>query len=382
MKNISAKRLVLLGLFVTLWIAVLVTATPFDWRSTVRKHPFISTETFKFATPGFVPAEFDDQFKQASSALKVATEAGYALRLAFNLIPTWLLHVQASDKDQLVVREEVSDEFASQRQKELIEKIAQRIAERAQSFQAKSQTKIALMFVPTKIAANQLVVASSEARATDAYRFELKSESPRVGSLANQAVLEESLQSKGLKLISVVANYRHLQQTETLLYPAGESHWDGIVLKEIGPTVIRDLVSRTLVPAKCGLASGPKLQPLEGTRPYFGDLFEALGWRPNFPAARRFESQIKIFDKASVQSRRDKSCPTLVIAGTSYGASALSGIQLADALQNHYLGNVIDKSVPGREPDSSLEEIERAGLPPNTVVLWEFPFRYAKKYLP
>jgi hypothetical protein len=378
------KNKVVVGSFLILWAATLIgfnyTRSTDSWNDTVRWHRVLSRQSSVLAAPGLIPAKADRYFTDSSSFTFKLKDAGFWARMALDLSAPWLTICRDPfDKGhaQIILRDEIADAFEAPH--DVLRGIAQLIANEVRKNEAVQGFKIIPLMVPTKVAGNRIMVSVHDVRRPDRQQLQLSESSIQTGAFANQAVVESELEKFGINVLSVLDQFGDYQKTHNVLYPRGESHWTGELVAALGESLIKQIAERDLRASGCLRKNVAPLEEVAASE-WRGDLFEALGWESSFSSAPLFLTRVKNFAPLKKPTDFEKNCPLIALAGSSYSASEFSGVDLTASLQRFYMGKVENRSTSGKVPRAQLETDLLRSLHADAIVIWEFPYRYAKTF--
>ncbi len=351
-----------------------------DWRASLTTHRFLHIAGVSYSAPGILPAVADEKVIEASDITRWLRNWGYEFRATIGMYPPWGFIVPdpfEAGARQVVLREEVGEEFEGRATGEIHSEAAERIASHAREFDGKKNVKTVVLAVPTKIAANQIVVRHGDGVLGDADRLGISELSERVGALHLQRKFERRLSELNVPFISPVALYRDIQSRLGLLYPRGESHWSPVVVVEVAQLVVRELSRQGFFQALC-MRDGDRFIS-KGKIHFLGDLYRGvLGRTEELQATNPFNSVIDKIVAAAAAEDANSGCPLITVIGSSYSVVELGGLDFINALRALYRGRVVSRSQPGVDPHVQLanasSEVEEGG-----IVLWEFPFRLVKR---
>lgn len=373
------KRFALPLLFCIFLVLAFFRASLPSFCGAVQEHNLFQTKKRVWKLPGLSPRRTNDLLAEHSPFLTIVVEAAYSLRLSVGMIPAWIDSIRDPvDPNfmQLVVRDEIADEFTDQSMEARMHLGSQSIVNTYREFTKVTGRRLALVMVPTKVASNGLQFAPSRASPADAAHFGNLKKSELVGAFKKQLKVESELEQANVNFISLIAPYRELQKRGVQIYPRSETHWTADVKLIAAQKIIERLRDLRFFSVSC-IVKGPLPSPVE-TNTYWGDLFNGLGWQERFSSSKKFATEVNIFRIAPTE-KFARECPPLMIAGSSYSVNNIGGLTFADALKTQYLGKVENRSEGSKALAETLRALQKTELPANAIVLWEFPFRYLKR---
>lgn len=352
-------------------------------------HTLFNTGSKVISVPGISSRNADDWIFRNTWAAHTLRALGYAIRTSAGQVPGWLLlsdSVWKKDKVQILIREELVDEYDSPPLRATYDRNLKRYAVEAHKLENRFAVRMAFLFVPTKIFANRIHMPLHDALLSHRRMFEINSDTRLVGSDVNQRAVEAEIVSEGVPNISLLDTYKRLQGGDptSQLYSNGDSHWSRRTVLAIGRSIAEQVVSAMKLPASCLNAEQSIQDLMRGvpTEEHMGDLFNYIQVDPAFsPLARKF-SFTDIGDFSALPAyksglaTKSAGCPDVIFAGSSYGASHVGEGDVAQSIGLHYRGNVINRSVAGKGPFGPIRELK--DIRPGSIVIWEFPFRSMK----
>jgi hypothetical protein len=354
-----------------------------------KKHVFFTSSQLTLSVVSFESKEVEHLLLKAFALPRRLQSFGFSVRGWALQIPDWLFLLpdpRRMGHINILIREEVADEFISRPLEDAYQDSFGAIRNLLGDFEAKTHHRPLLLLIPTKIFANQLHPAWTQARLQDQEVFEIESHSVQRSPGEAQAEMESRLSHSGEKLISLLNLYDQVRDEIYPLYSFGESHWSHELSEKAAAHLLAELVRTKTIDQKCYDQEALARKPAAGNETFFGDLAVVIGLDRASPLGRAVETQTKAGrfngrpeEKLGVESAV---CPDLFYLGTSYGNVHAGTGSITDVIAALYHGRIFNHSISGLGPLTAMQKFEPAVLakpsPLPPIVIWEMPFRYIK----
>ena len=329
------------------------------------------------------PKAWNQLVIERAPSLKILRNWGYRLRLKLGLISDWLLVVEdpkQSGFKQILLREEIAEEFINPAMFEFRRRRLDQMIETARRLEKNYNTEVAVLIVPTKIAANQIETDFKDINSPAFEMFGDQSGLKKIGGFETQRQIESYLGERNVRILSPLKRYESEQLQKIPLYPRGESHWDQKLMVSVAKWIVSELKGQNLIEEGC-VDQAQKIKPF-GTKGYFGDLFGILGLEPNDDSSKEYKTEVEEYTLGE-KSKGQPNCRNIILAGTSYGEIKYQGHDLTDLIGALYKGNVVNRSRSSETPVNVLKRLEE-DFPKakdekgKSLILWEAPLRRIK----
>jgi len=384
MNTRALRRRFLVFAFAALWIAALIPTTVGFARTFVVERHFVRLARRNVRVPGIDDAALERSLVDAFVVPRFLRAVGYdfQFRTALHQELAVAISSERPEQIQLILREEVADEFGGPRAEAVFDSAATYIADTVRAEATREASRVAVLLVPPKIIANDIDTSLATPNLLARKRLGLDARSRRVGVVTNLHRVEGRLESLGIATLPVTQAVRAVGDAPGGYppYPFGESHWNRRVVLEVARASVRRLVTLGFVPERCVAERDTSdVWRRVATESYGGDLFEMaqLDWQ--YGAGRGLRTNVPTDVTESLgRPESDASCPDLLLVGSSYSDMYRDDGDLGEALGVFYRGTVTNRGAPGRTPRHVWRLLDRAGISDGSVIIWEIPFRFVK----